>query len=52
MSIQGYLVNIKNKPVLVSPKGNIFEKQGQKQFWFFLDGKNLLAKQGKSGWAV
>lgn len=49
MSIQGYLVSIKNKPVLVYPTTSVVEKQGQKQFWFYVDGKATLARQQKSG---
>ncbi len=53
MSIRGYLVYIKNKPVLVNPTTTVVEKQGQKQFWFYADQKAMLARQQKSGrWTV
>jgi len=55
--VKTILVNIKGDKVLATPDTPIVERNGEKRFWFFHDGKKRLAVQGKSGmwtamWAV
>lgn len=45
MSLQGYLVVSNDKPQVVMPNTKPVTKQGKKQFWFYDNGKALLAVQ-------
>lgn len=43
MSVQGYLVYVGKTPQVVMPATSIVNKQGNKQFYFWSNGKSLLA---------
>lgn len=45
MSLQDYLVVTNGKPQVVMPNTKPVTKQGKKQFWFYDNGKALLAVQ-------
>lgn len=48
MSIKGYLVSVKGQPIVAMPTAKPFIKHGKKQFWFYHNGKQLLAVQNSN----